>query len=393
MLDFHDVKRQLDIPAQAPLHVRLRNAIQDQISSGTLAPGAALPPERELQDRLGISRSTIRQALRALVEAGVLKSVIGSGNYVQARPIASPGRPLIGVVMPTAGFNVYYAQLASTLNNSLRAAGFRVDMSMHNQSMEHLAEIVESLLAHNVVALALSPIDDERMLPMLESLKANRVATVMIARYLDFPGIDYIGADNERIGYDATRHLIEIGHRQIVHFSGLYGSTGRDRAKGYVRAMQEWDLEPCIAPTDGEDRHISGLPEFAPHIDHSPKCGDVWRAIAERRISAAFCFNDETAGWVQKELRKLHLAIPDALSIVGVDNLPYARFFDAPLTTFELPGEDIGLQAADRLVRRLNGDTSPAQRILVSAKFIHRQSTTPVSPAETLPRVALAGVR
>lgn len=386
MLDLDEVRHQLDAPAQAPLHVRLRNAIQSQIVSGQLAPGSALPPERELQDRLGISRSTIRQALRALAEAGALKSVIGSGNYVQAVPSPASGKPLIGVVMPTANFHVYYAQLASTLMNHLRASGFRVDMSMHDQSLDHFGEIVEGLLAQHAAAVALSPIDDERMLPLLAALAAGGTSIVMIARYLDFPGTDYVGADNERIGYDATRYLIELGHRRIVHFSGLYGSTGRDRAKGYIRAMIEYGLQPRVVPAEEEDRHISSLPEFAPFLDRSTPADGLWREVADRHVSAAFCFNDETAGWVQKELRRHGLAIPDDLSVIGVDNLPYARFFDAPLTTFELPGEDIGRQAAERLLRRYHGDTSPAQRILVSARFIQRQSTAPAPPTDTPPR-------
>ncbi len=61
--------------------------------------------------------------------------------------------------------------------------------------------------------------------------------------------------------------------------------------------------------------------------------------------------------------------MPGDVSLVGVDDLPYAEFFDAPLTTFALPGEEIGWQAAELLIRRLGGEQFPPQRIRVPSAF------------------------
>ena len=61
-----------------------------------------------------------------------------------------------------------------------------------------------------------------------------------------------------------------------------------------------------------------------------------------------------------------------------MDALPYAEFFDAPLTTFALPGEEIGRQAAEFLIRRLGGEQFPPQRVRVPARFIQRLSMAPL---------------
>ena len=63
--------------------------------------------------------------------------------------------------------------------------------------------------------------------------------------------------------------------------------------------------------------------------------------------------------------------------------MPYASFFDAPLTTFALPSEAIGEQAANLLLRRLNGETFPPQRILLPARFVQRASTA--APPQLVP--------
>lgn len=364
MIDFNRIKAELASQNPAPLHFRLGKAIQDQISDGTLSPKEALPSERLLEEQLGVSRTTIRHAWRRLTEAGLIKSVVGAGSFVlEQTKAASEAKGLVGVIVPDRYFYVYYAQLASAINRSLRDAGYRVDMSLHDAQTENLARIVDSLLEQAVIAVALSPTDDEAVLPILQKLRASSVTLVMIARFWDYAGADYVGADNERIGYEATRHLIDLGHTAIVHLTNTYGSTARGRAGGYVRAIAEAKLTPRIFMS-GTEKQLGSLADL---------CADV----AHRRVTAVFCFNDDMASWMQKELRKYNLVVPRDVSLIGVDDLNYAKFFDAPLTTFALPGEEIGRQAAELLIRRLNGEQFPRQRILVPARFIQRQSVAP----------------
>ena len=77
--------RQLDRSAlitEPHAYVRLRRAIQQSIKSGTLAPGHALPSERELCRQLALSRVTVRKAIGGLVEDGVLVQRHGAGTFV-----------------------------------------------------------------------------------------------------------------------------------------------------------------------------------------------------------------------------------------------------------------------------------------------------------------------
>ncbi|HEU5011625.1 MAG TPA: substrate-binding domain-containing protein [Roseiflexaceae bacterium] len=373
MLDVERVQRELQMPSAAPLHGRLRSALQSQINDGTLKAGDLLPPERSLQDQLGISRSTVRQALRSLIEAGAVKSVVGAGTFVLDQRQASHDNHLIGIIIPDSNYYVYYPELASSLSFRLRAAGYRVDLSIHNDRYEKLAEITDSLLAQHAVAVIVTAPSRNPTDALLHDLRAKGLLVMLLTRSIDnVDDIDYIDTDNERIGYEATSYLVQLGHTGIVYVGGTKVSTAVNRGRGYIRAMQEAALQPRLFIMPDEPDIV--VPAFEPY-EMSRDPAWLWERITRRAITAAFCFNDDRASWVQKEIRNLNLAVPHDFSLVGVDDMPYANFFDAPLSTFALPGEAIGEQAANLLLRRLNGETSPPQRILLPARFIQRAST------------------
>jgi GntR family transcriptional regulator of arabinose operon len=389
VLDLDRIKRELRTSGAAPLHQRLRSAIHAQLSDGTLRAGEALVPERVLQEQLGLSRSTIRQAIKNLVDDGLLQSVVGAGTFV-LEPAARAGHDLVGVVISDADFYLYYPELAPSLGFRLRQAGLRVDTSVHHNRYATYAEIAASLLDHQVAAVVLTPPRqaDREVEPVIRQLTAHGVSVVLLTRYLDeVTDLDYVGADNQRIGFEATQHLIQLGHRGIVHFAGTVTSTGRDRALGYVQAMREADLTPRLFVPPQEGGTVAR--ELEPYlVDPDPAL--LWAAITRREVTAAFTFNDATASWVQKEIRNLNLSVPRDLSLISVDNMPYADFFDAPLTTFALPGELIGEEAARLILRRLAGEAFPAQRVLLPARLVHRRSTAaPPRPVELLGRQPL----
>ena len=85
MASFAQLIGPLDEQSRAPLYQQLRRALRDAIADSRLSPKEALPPERELAEDLGVSRITVRKALEALVEEGMLNRRQGAGTFVAAR--------------------------------------------------------------------------------------------------------------------------------------------------------------------------------------------------------------------------------------------------------------------------------------------------------------------
>jgi DNA-binding LacI/PurR family transcriptional regulator len=377
MFDFEQAKRDLAQLPPAATHVKLRQAIQAQISAGTLRPGDPLPSEREIKERLNLSRTTIRQAFAALTSAGLLKSVPSKGTFV-TEPRAASSAVLIGLVVSGPNFHFFYPQLADAFSRCVRKAGYGLVMGLHNDSADSLLELADHFVAQNVVALAVTPPRFGKISPFLQKIGQLGLPCIFIGRRSPGISLDSISTNNEEVGYSATRHLIELGHRRIFHLGFSDYSTGLDRLAGYNRAMREEGLEPRVVeiPMREQDVPRTGTP--TEHVAEPAYriVKELWQGGSTETPTAIFCFNDITAMGTYRAFRELNVRVPEDVSIISVDDLPTVQHFEVPFSTFALPSEEIGCQGAQLLLQRLEGDTTPARTILLPARFVERASAS-----------------
>lgn len=382
-MDIQRIKDAVQSATAAPLHQKLRDAIQAQIVDATLKPGETLPSERAMKDHFGVSRATVRQAVNALIQDGFLQSIAGTGTFVLEQPVQSSTIGLIGLITSSPNFNFFYPQLTAAFSQRIRGAGYGLVMSLHDESADLLDQMVNELLEQNVVALAITPPRHGDMGPALARLRRARIPVVLIGRNVSDVSNDIVTTDNIDIGYRATRHLIDLGHEHIAYIGLMDYSTGEERALGYRKALQEFDLPPYIYQLKEDPGVASANNGTAPreHLADPAKTAayQIWsrRDTELPQPTAAFCFNDIVAMGVYKALRDLHRRIPDDVSLISVDNLITIRHFEVPLSTFALPGEAIGTHSAGILLRRLSGDTARVEKTLLPADFIERSSIAP----------------
>jgi DNA-binding LacI/PurR family transcriptional regulator len=383
-MDTQRIKQHLASPTAAPLHQKLRDAIQAQISDGTLSPGDILPSERLLKEILNISRATIRQAVNTLIQDGFLQSIAGTGTFVLEQRDPPTMRHLIGLVTSSPNFNFFYPQLTAAFHERIREAGYGVVMALHNEQANTLDQIVNELLAQGVCALAITPPRYGDITPTIERLKQRNIPLVFVGRRVALQDVDSIATDNEAIGYQATRHLLELGHRHIAYIGLMDYSTGKERMEGYRRALDEAALPPYIVqlsePEPALNRSSGVVPrehlaEPAQSVAHQ-----IWGGLHQHsQPTAAFCFNDIVAMGVYKGLRSIGCRIPHDVSLISVDNLITVSHFEVPLTTFALPGEAIGIRSAETLLNRLLLNKFPTREVLLPATFVMGESTQALS--------------
>jgi LacI family repressor for deo operon, udp, cdd, tsx, nupC, and nupG len=177
-------------------------------------------------------------------------------------------------------------------------------------------------------------------------------------------GVPGVHIDNARAAAEAMDHLYGLGHRRIGIVTGpLESPLSRDRLRGTESAAQTHDAEHSLVVTTGDFSIESGA------------------AAAEQLLArpdpptAIFCFNDEMAIGVVDVARGRGVPVPDELSVVGFDDIRFARHVDPPLTTVAQPMRDIGHGTVRLLLDILAGRTLPPTSVTLPHTLVVRRST------------------
>lgn len=180
------------------------------------------------------------------------------------------------------------------------------------------------------------------------------------------PGMPFVRFDTERGTELAIEHLLSLGHERFGHLSSaLEAETFRLRRETVAAVLERAGLPPAV-----ETRA-----QFT--FDDAAAGAHELLAVPDRP-TAIYADDDLLAGGVYLAARELGLRIPDDVSVVGFDDLPFARVFEPPLTTIGIDAEALGSVAFDVLEESMTagGDEPPASRVL-PVELIVRGSTGP----------------
>jgi LacI family repressor for deo operon, udp, cdd, tsx, nupC, and nupG len=328
--------------------------------------GAARPRMKEVAALAGVSVATVSRALAGspLVNAETREAVeraVRQAGYT----INQAGRGLrlqvshrILVLLPTLS-NPFFAEIVQALDEKAQKSGFSVLVGSTEGSLEREDRLARQLLSGAADGLVLLT---GRLPQALRRSMAAGHRIVAVSEQVPDSWIPLVGIDNKEAAQDATRHLIELGHRRIAHIAGPRGNIlTRLRLAGYRAALRAHGL-----PFD---------PDLVVGSDFTVEAGS--RAIQQLlqrapRPTAVFCANDDTAFGAMAVAKQGGLAVPADLSLVGFDDIGYAAFSDPPLTTIRQPRRRFGQLAAAILL-----DEVPAgESLTLPYEMVLRRSTT-----------------
>jgi DNA-binding LacI/PurR family transcriptional regulator len=175
------------------------------------------------------------------------------------------------------------------------------------------------------------------------------------------------GTHSHAAGWDATRHLIELGHRDILHVAGpSTRNETQERERGYRDAMQSAGLCPQVLDAAKDWSSVSGY-----------RAGEL---ADPATFTAVFASNDEIALGFMSALERRGIRAPRDYSIVGVDDMPAAAYYSPPLTTMRLDFRALGIATFKMLHHQiLTGE--PAQHYVVEPELVIRESTSHIAQA------------
>ncbi len=369
----------------SPLVLSVMQHIGAMIAEGEIAPGRALPPERVLAQKFGVSRSVVRNAIQGLDEKGVIECRPGCRPTVALLPKVTSDVEQVTfkhvlLWMWTSPGHYMTSAILQGIQDALHDPEVRVVVGHANgtdweaavESEAHFLEMARvDSLSLGVITWY---IGGERNLPGLVRLREAGVPVVFIDRMPpDGFDADFVGTDNEVAARRGVAQLIAQGHQRI----GLVSNADRvstvcEREAGYAAALKEAGIaiDPnyiCQDPLDG--------PEGAEMVV------DAYLAL-ESPPTAIFAINDHMALQLYDSLRARGKRIPEDISLLGFDGLlrwvPGGGFLNSMCQQFQRIGE----MAADLLVARSEGGLPTAFRhILLEAPMADQGSIGP-APSE-----------
>ena len=306
------------------------------------------PNIRDVARLAGVSYQTVSRVLnespsiRDSTKQRVLKVIreIGYRPNQAARALVTSKSQTIGVL---SSQTVHYGPTTSitAIEQAAREAGYRLSITnIASGDYPSIKAGLDYLLSQSVEALVvIAP--QERVLEAIKDLSITVPFVTLQSTIRD--SAHSLSVDQVAGARLATRHLIDLGHTEIMHISGPQDWIEAEaRMQGFLDEINAADLRtraPILGDWSAHFGYYAGL-----------------ELLRFRDFSAVFAGNDQMALGFMHACRELGLDIPGDISVVGFDDIPEAAHFHPPLTTVRQDFAEIGRRAVSLLIGELRGD-------------------------------------
>ena len=299
----------------------------------------------------------VSEERRARVLAAAAK--LGYRPNAIARSLASRRSSTVGVLLNDL-HNPFFAEINDGVEQVARHRGYRILLSTGGRSRAREEAALEAFLESRVDGLIL-------VSTLLTEAKINQAASmapvVLVSRTSRSPVVDSVLTDDVLGAELAVAHLIELGHRRIVHIDGGRNPGSRPRRKGYERAMDAAGLPRLVVPGD---------------FSESSGAEAAGRLLALAEVpTAVLTSNDMAAAGAMDRLAEAGYSIPEDISVVGYDNTSLAQMRQVNLTTINQPREEMGRLAMQAVLERIEDGRTERVSHVTTPTLVVRGSTGP----------------
>lgn len=343
-----------------PLHseapgARTFRMLSDWMEQGHLAPGSVLPSERQLSEKIKVSLTTIKKALKKLEDEGLIerrgpRDRVVCGKEKTSIPwlldnvIAIISDSTLMFTAPSLSFDCRQigsgslAYIANGACNAVQSSGFH-SIALHPDILEK--DNVERLLAQRPHGVIISefPNQSKHLPRLVRALRTAGIPFVVFGNNPEYQDCDRVISDHETGGYQLTRLMIERGCRRILSVLASEDSYWvRARYGAYCRAMEEAGLKPLPM--------LAQTPVHVPGVSRDEYFQVVAQYLAGCLLpyfrdgvppDAILATNDRNAFEIHRACQQLRKPSDPEILIAGYDN-----FFE----DLSEPGADSGILVA-----------------------------------------------
>jgi len=312
----------------------------------------------------GVSPSTISRVMNTpeIVAEDTRQKVINAIKelaYIPNMMAASMPRRrtnYIGLIIPDIT-NIFFSNLVRGVQDVCEKHGYSVLVVNSDDSQEKEGRYLKLLYSRRVdgVILTVAGYRKEEF-PEEELSLLKKMNIVLIDREINGMTTPIVKVNNFSGAYSAVKHLLTMGHKKIMYLAGIKGTkTNQEREKGYLSALKEvhinWKKE--LVADFRLDTAYQKIIQHWPQLKNS-----------DELPTAIFAANDLMAIGALKAFAQLKIRVPEDISIIGFDNIPFSDCTYPPLTTIAQPNYLIGQKAVETLLKVID-----RKRIKKSVEF------------------------
>jgi len=330
------------------------------------------PTQADVAKLAGVSRATVSYvvnntagiAISPQTRTRVLEAV-AQLNYApdaRARSLRSGGSNTIGLLIPDL-HNPHYWSIVQVVEDSVREQGYDLLLTSTSLDPEREERTLHALLGRRIDALILLLSFLEQSKATLTQLAANGYPVVTLGNTAF--NVDAVVATYRNATAQVMDHLLGLGHRRI----------------GFIFGVGSKELATNRMAVYRESLAAAGIPADPSLIDHSGvRIEDGYRAACRLldhtpRPTALLVINDWLAIGALRAVGERGLRVPEDISIASFDDTEMAAYLNPPLTSVRSNGHELGHQAADLALERIQQPRRPVRRVQIEAQLVVRQST------------------
>ncbi len=325
---------------------------------------------KDIAQTTGYSVATVSKVLHGRTDISEkaresIKSAIAQSGYAPLHHASTTQTPTIEVVSEVFD-SIWSYEILMQIMSAARDHGLSVTTTESGNRQHPDIRWIDDILLRNPMGAIL-------IFSNLSRAEKKRLHSQNIPFVILDPSVADLDTDNYSIrsdnwtgGFIATMHLIKMGHKRIGIIKGSENLLcTHARFDGYSAALTQSGILPDSDLVQQGDYNVKGGYESAMALLQLPQ---------EKRPTAIFASSDLQAMGLYEAARKLHIRIPDDLSVIGFDDVQTTQFLGPPLTTIKQPLRKMAQDAVRLIFAQHNNEEPESKEVVLPVTLIQRES-------------------
>lgn len=313
--------------------------------------------------------------ISAATKARVFEAIriLGYRPNIMARGLVKKQTYLIGLIVPDI-MSSFFPEIIQGIEEIASSKGYSIILCTSENNVDRELAYVHLLLSKGVDGIILSPVYGKDILKLHPIIQLEHKPVVYLGAMLKgLKDAVFVGVDDIKIGYIATKHLIDLGYRKILHLTGPSSSLQSLRRRaGYIKAMKEHNLYEytSLIIRSGftiEDGYKSMQEAFS-KLNFIPE--------------AVYAVCDNAAIGALEAITEKGYNVPEDIALIGTDDLNVAPLLKVPLTSVSQPKYQMGAIAANNLIDWIEG--KEVSNTILESQLVIRASCGTIKKKESL---------